>query len=52
MPRNLEGRGLFEKVRDIRLQLVSVTHGGREQANEPGVEAPPIKNRAKEETQT
>jgi len=44
--------GLLQKVRDIGLPLVSVTHVGREQANEPDVEATPITNRAKEETQT
>lgn len=43
--------GLLQKVRDIGLPLVSVTHLGPEQANERGVTATPITNRSKEETQ-
>ena len=44
--------GLLQRVRDMGLPLVSVTHVGPEQANEPDVDAPPITNRAKKETQT
>jgi hypothetical protein len=43
--------GLLQRVRDIGLPLVSVTHVGPKQANRPDVEATPITNRAKEETQ-
>jgi hypothetical protein len=43
--------GLLQKVRDIGLPLVSVTHVDPKQANEPDVEATPITNGAKEETQ-
>jgi hypothetical protein len=43
--------GLLQKVRDIGLPLVSVTHVGPEQANEPGVEGTRTTNKSKEETQ-
>jgi hypothetical protein len=43
--------GLLQKVRDIGLPLVSVTHVGREQAIRPDVGATRITNQSKEETQ-
>jgi hypothetical protein len=43
--------GLLQKVRDIGLPLVSVTHLGPKQENEPDVEATPIPYRRNEETQ-
>ena len=43
--------GLLQRVRDIGLPLVSVTHVGPKQAMEPDVVATPTTNRANEETQ-
>ena len=43
--------GLLQKVRDIGLPLVAVTHVGPNQANRPDVDATPISNRSQEETQ-